>query len=111
MTEVANALPQLLLEYEVLRCGAPQPATAEQGYSSLADDEGAALRGLRHLDAHRKTIPKVLEVRDDEDLFEVGFDGLDGFDDAVTALQVLGSEAFVDNQRLEPRARAVRQQP
>src|SRR5947208_10324171 len=62
---------------------------------------GAASGGLGDFDAHREAVPQILEVRDDEDLLELGLNGLDGFHDALAAFLVLRAEAFVDDQCLE----------
>ena len=47
---------------------------------------------------------------DHQDLLELGLDGLDGLHDAVAAVGVLRAKAFVDDQRLQTSAGAMRQQ-
>ena len=64
-----------------------------------ADGVRRPLRRLGDLDTDREALAQVLQVGDDQDLLELGLDGLDRFDDAVAALLVLRAEALVDDQR------------
>src|SRR5581483_6804541 len=70
-----------------------------------------AARIFRHLDTLREGVFQFLDVRNDEDFLEIVLDGVQDFDEPLPALAVLRAEAFVENQRLQLRAGAPRQQP
>src|SRR5690606_4879989 len=57
--------------------------------------------GFPDLDAGGEHLFEFGEMGDDQDRLEVALDRADGFDQAVAALAVLGTEALVDDQRLE----------
>jgi hypothetical protein len=69
-----------------------------------------AVRRLLDLDARREWVFQLVNVGDDQDQLEVVLDGVDRRHQPLAALGVLGAEAFVDDQRLQPGAGAARQQ-
>src|SRR5216683_2311594 len=75
-----------------------------------ADSVRTALWRFGHLNADGETVAQVFQVGDDQDLFELGLDGLNGLDDAIAAVLILRAEALVDDERLQPRAGAMGQQ-
>src|SRR6266851_3749859 len=79
--------------------------------TNSSDSVGAPLRRFRHLDTYRKSVAQVFEMGDDQDLFKLGLDRLNRFDDAIAALLVLRAEALVDDERLQPRAGTMSQEP
>src|SRR6266567_2831830 len=71
----------------------------------------APRRRFRNLDPYWKSVAKILQMRNDQDLLELRLDRLNRLDDAVTAFLILGAEAFIYDQRLQPRAGPVGKQP
>ena len=58
------------------------------------------------LDLHWKGCLELVEMCDDQHLFEILADFLDGFDELFQPLFVLGAEALVDKEGVETGARA-----
>ena len=57
-------------------------------------------------DLHWKGLLKLVEMRDDQHLFEILANFLDGFDELFQSLLVLGAKALVDKERVQAGARA-----
>src|SRR5437763_7921421 len=88
----------------------PCTPSPQNNCSASTDCVGTPRRRFSDLNSYRKPLPQILEVGDDQDLLELGLDRLNGFDNAIAPVLVLRPEAFIHDQRLQPRAGSVCQQ-
>ena len=68
---------------------ATTPESINEPASRSLQRVGSSPRSLLHVDSNWKALTQVLEVGDDQDLFELLLTGLDGVHHAVAALLVL----------------------
>src|SRR5579884_4203071 len=69
-----------------------------------------ALRIFSDLDPLRERIFEFLYVRNDQNFLKIVLNGVNNLDQLLASLAVLRAKALVQNQRLQPRARPVREQ-
>src|SRR5579859_930536 len=106
-TSPCDCSPRQRLPLSPRNCPMDTPSRSEISADSVRTPE----RRFGNFDPHGKAIPQVFEMGDNQDLLELGFDRLNRFDDPIAAVLILRAEALVDDEGLQSRAGAMRQQP